>query len=214
MRAVPEEFDDDFDDDEDDDELLRQWQEAEQQAVATLREALGGSVGAAAPDTAVAAAADRIRAGVKDRAWPYRHIADAAGWSGQPPAKDQQCCVEAAGALIGMREDSGLDVEQSSLIMAIDPAAWLGAVIGLVRAGPGARADAGDLVGYLDACPEVEGELDDDDADLVQSAFELILHTWEATGVVDARHRLTGLGSWVVPRALAWAWHGDFDAQG
>lgn len=68
---------------------------------------------------------------------------------------------------------------------------WLGAVIGLVRAGPGTPADGNQLVEYIDACPETEGEIDPDDAALMASSFDLVLDTWEAAGSIDEHHRLT-----------------------
>jgi hypothetical protein len=199
-------------DDEDDEEFFRAWDEAERDAVTVLREALAGSVGAAPPEPEMAAATARLRTGVAEDRWPVRHIASAAGWSGNPPADDRRYCVEAAGAMIAMREESGLEVEQESAIMTLDHADWLGAVIGAVRAGPGAPVDDHNLVGYINSCPEIDGELDPDDVTLIESAFDFVVYTWEAAGVVDENRRLTTLGTWVLPRALAWAWHADFDS--
>jgi hypothetical protein len=54
--------------------------------------------------------------------------------------------------------------------------------------------------------------VDPDDADLVELAFEVVLPTWEAVGAVDADRRLTALGAWGLPRALARAWGGDLNA--
>jgi hypothetical protein len=58
----------------------------------------------------------------------------------------------------------------------------------------------------------VDGTVDPDDADLVELAFEVVLPTWEAVGAVDADRRLTALGAWGLPGALARAWGGDLDA--
>jgi hypothetical protein len=38
-----------------------------------------------------------------------------------------------------------------------------------------------------------------------------VVPTWEAVGAVDADRRLTALGAWGLPRALARAWGSDFD---
>jgi hypothetical protein len=96
--------------------------------------------------------------------------------------------------------------------MALEFGDWLGAVIELVRAGVGASASPEDLVSNINDCPEVEGEVAPEDASVVQTAFELVLPAWEATGAVDDRRRLTSLGRWGLPRALAWAWDHDFDS--
>lgn len=85
----------------------------------------------------------------------------------------------------------------------------------MVRSGPGAPAEPEDIPAYIDAFPEIEGTLDPDDRDILESAFDFMMHCWDAAGVVDgvdgADRRLTALGAWVLPRALAWAWGEDFD---
>jgi hypothetical protein len=113
-----------------------------------------------------------------------------------------------------MREESGLDDEAEASLMALQHADWLGAFVGLVRAGIGASAEPQALVGYINRSPEVEGELDFDDAGPAENAFELILPAWEAAGAVDGNRRLTALGRWGLPRVLAWAWSGDFGSRG
>lgn len=199
--------------DEDDEAFLREWDEAEREAVSILRAALAGMVGAGPPERELAEVAVGIRAGVAGRRWPFRYLAGAAGWAGAPPVDDRRCCVEAAGALIAMRDESGMGAEEESAIMALELGDWLGAVIGVVRAGPGAPADDHDLIGYINRCPEIEGEVDPEDQVLIESAFDTVVHGWAAAGVVDENRRLTRLGTWALPRALAWAWGGDFDAE-
>lgn len=192
------------------DAVFRHLDEAEREAVAVLRSAL--PTGAPAPERELAAAAARLRIGVGAAEWPYPHVAAAAGWAGAVPADDRRCCVEAAGGLVALREESGLGADRESMLMALDLTDWLGAVLGLVRAGAGAGASTRDLVGYLEAAEEVDGQLDADEAELVESAFDLALDAWQAAGVVSADRQLTVLGEWLLPRALAWAWGADFDA--
>jgi hypothetical protein len=105
-------------------------------------------------------------------------------------------------------------VEEESTLMALEVADWLGAVLGLVRAGVGAPAEPEDLLRYIDECPELDGERDADDDAVLLLAFEAVLPAWEAAAVVDRHRRLTDLGRWGLPRALAWAWSGDFYAPG
>jgi hypothetical protein len=80
-----------------------------------------------------------------------------------------------------------------------------------VREGVGADASPEALLGYIDACPEIEGAINPDEAPLLEMAFELVLPAWEAAGAVDDSRRLTALGRWGLPRALAWAWGHRFD---
>ncbi len=55
--------------------------------------------------------------------------------------------------------------------------------------------------------------VDDEDRELIEAAFELLMPTWQAAEALDAGQRLTELGRWGLPRALAWAWGGEFDAD-
>lgn len=199
--------------DEDDELFLAEWDAAEQAAVELLRKALPGALGAPPPEPDLHQAAASIRDGVRQSRWPHQHIAAAAGWTGAPPRSDSQCCVEAAGALIGMYEESGLDDDEAATIMALEHADWLGAVIGLVRGGPGTAAAPRNLVALINDCPEVDGIVDPDETSILEAAFDSVLYSWEAAGVVDDNRRLTALGSWLLPRALAWAWDADFDDE-
>jgi hypothetical protein len=46
-----------------------------------------------------------------------------------------------------------------------------------VRGGAGANAEPAALVAAINDCPEVDGTVDPDDADLVELAFEAVLPT-------------------------------------
>lgn len=106
-----------------------------------------------------------------------------------------------------------MDPEEEAAVMALELADWLGAVVGLVRAGVGASASPEALVGYINECPEVDGTVEDEDAGVVKIAFEMVLPTWEAAGAIDPHRRLTALGEWGLPRALVQAWGGSFEDE-
>lgn len=198
--------------DEDDEEFLEAWEQAESAAVDLLRRALQGRIEEDPPPRMLAAAADRLRTGMKEHAWPYENMRRAAGFQSRKlPKGDLELWLGAAGGLIAMREESEMDPEEEASLVATEHADWLGAVVGLVRAGVGASAEPETIVAYINDCPEVEGKVDPEDAFLVEGAFELILPAWEAAGAVDADRNLTQLGRWGLPRALAWAWNGDLD---
>jgi hypothetical protein len=59
---------------------------------------------------------------------------------------------------------------------------------------------------------ELEADLDPDDEAHVQTAFWILALPWHVLGVTDQDQRLTALGAWILPRALARAWGSDFDA--
>jgi hypothetical protein len=203
---------DDWDEQAEDEELLAQWEQAEAEAVEVLRQALPAPMLAPLPAGELTAACRRLRTGLGRRDPAFETIRRAAGLDPLLPADDAELWLAAAGALIAMRESSGLDAELEASVMALELADWVGAVVGLVRGGVGASAEPAALVAAIDACPEVDGTVDPDDADLVELAFEVVVPTWEAVGAVDADRRLTELGAWGLPRALARAWGSDLHA--
>lgn len=193
------------------DEFLQEWQEADRTAVELLREALPGVAEASAPQEALATASQRVRDRLTD--WPYRHLAAAADWGRRLPADDETLWTQAAGALVSMHGESGLGSHEESSLMALQHADWAGAVIGLTRAGVGTRAWPEDLFDLADKCPEIEGSYEPDDREPIVFAFGLVVPIWEALGALDEHRRLTPLGHWGLPRALAWAWDGSLDEE-
>jgi hypothetical protein len=203
---------DDWDEQAEDEEFLAQWEQAEAEAVGVLRQALPPQARPPLPAGDLAAACRRLRAGLGQHDPAIETIRRAAALDLPLPADDAELWLAAAGALIAMREPSGLDPELEAAVMALELADWVGAVVGLVRGGVGANAEPAALVAAINECPEVDGTVDPDDADLVELAFEALLPTWEAVGAVDADRRLTALGAWGLPRALVRAWGSDLDA--
>lgn len=214
-RGVPLADDglDPYPDLDDDEEFFKAWDDAQAGAVDLLREALADLVGEEPPPGALELAADRLRTGIQDGRWPFQYIRRAAGFKrDRLPGNDLELWIAAAASLISMKDETGMGAEADAALMALELADWLGAVVGLVRAGVGASAEPEDLVEYINDCPEIDGEIDEDDESVVEYAFELLLPVWEAAGAVDSDRRLTALGRWGLPRAVAKAWNGEFDA--
>jgi hypothetical protein len=196
--------------DEDDEAFLEELEEADRQAVQLLREALPEVRDLPEPD-ALPSAAAVIRG--RSEGWPLEAAVRANGWSSESlPADDRQLWIETAGALVNMKNESGLPGEEEALVMTLDHADFAGAVLGAARAGVGSPAGSEELVAHAQECPDIEGELDPDDVEVIEAGFELIVPLWRVIGAIDADDRLTELGRWGLPRALAWAWDGDFDA--
>lgn len=154
--------------DEDDEEFIAALEAEEAAAVELLREAVPELRDAEPPSAELEAASKSLRAGITGGEWPYEHVALAAGWERTDlPVDDVEIWLGAVGGLVSPREDMGLDPEEEASIMALEVADWLGAVIGLVREGIGAPASPQALVSYINTCPEVEGEINPEDAVLV-----------------------------------------------
>ncbi len=197
----------------DDDEIDVAWEAERSEAVELLRDALTDIRRLPVPRAALRDAAAALRRLLAREGWMYSAMCRAAGWTPKRlPKDDLELWLGAAGGLVEARDETGMDVEEESAIMALEVADWLGAVLGFVRAGVGAPAEPEDLLRYVDECPELEGARDPDDDGVLLLAFELVLPAWEAARAIDHDRRLTELGHWGLPRALAWAWGEDFDA--
>jgi hypothetical protein len=208
-------FDDDLLDDLDDEELLAAWEEAERDAAELVAETLADAIPPRPDEAALAAAADRLR-----RVHHDGH--HAAGWMLRAAAivdpdeeDDDTLLCRAVAATIAMVAEPGLPAEDAATIMTLELADWAGAVIGLVRGGPGAPADPAALIAYAEQVEEIGTEaLDPDDHQVIASGFELVLLAWAAAGVVTgepASARLTPLGAWLLPQAVELAWQGEVE---
>jgi len=213
--STPDHLDDDpfayFD--EDDEEFLAALDDADRHAVGVLRDALSELRGAPAPEAELSSAASGVRDGFAGGHHPYGWLRAGAGFGDNVPAEDSDLLLSVVAGTISPREETGLDTEEESTLLVMEHADWGGAVIEMCRAGAGVRAEPEDLVKAIDECPEIDGTTDPDDVTLTETAFELVLFPWGLCGVVDEDRRLTPLGLWILPRALAQAWGGDFDAE-
>lgn len=99
-----------------------------------------------------------------------------------------------------------LSPRERDAVLILEWADWLGAVLGLVRAGPGARADGEALVDLVNRCPEVTSPIPKADRDRIAWAFDVVVEAWSELGVVDAAGALTEAGVGLLPAALDRAW--------
>lgn len=199
-----------FDDDEEDERFFEEWRRVERHAAEMVQGALAGERGKA-PPLAIADSAAAARSAIESRAYPVSWVARAAAMEGSPPEDGAELLVALAAAVIAPKEETGLDVEEESMLFSLELADWAGAVIELVREGPGAFARPRDFVAAVDRCPEIDGATDAGDLSLTEAAFSTVQLAWMGLGLVDRDQRLTEVGLWVLPRALTRAWHVDFD---
>lgn len=198
-------------DDPDDEAFLRAWEAVEQEAAGVVADALAPERGKPAPDDAASEAARTVRAAIQADAYPVSWVAQAAGLGSAPPDDDAELLPECAAATISPREETGLDLEEESMLLALEPADWAGTVIELARQGTGAPARPRDLVAAIDRCPEIGGATAGEDLGIVEAALSTAQLAWTGLGLVDHEDRLTEVGAWVLPRALTRAWGVDFD---
>ncbi len=199
----------------DEEQWVEEWGQADREAVELLRHALHDLQGAPAPE-ALADAASAARAGLAEAGHPFAWIAQAARLDHEPlPEDDADLLIRCVAATISPLEETGLETEEEATLLSLEHADWLGAIVSVVRAGPGADASPESLVDGIRHCPEVEleSDLDLDEVTHLETAFWIVAGPWAALGLTDRDQRLTPLGSWLLPRALARAWDGDFDQQ-
>jgi hypothetical protein len=195
---------------------LAEWDEAERQALGVLRQALDRYRGQPPPLDQLRAAATAVRSRLQQDGGSLEWVRQAAGLTDAPaPENDSELLLRLATATISPEEETGLDVEEESILLSLELGDWLGAIVSVVRNGPGGRASPAALVDGIGNCPEVvlESDLDVDDESHLNAAFWIVAVPWELLGIVDRDQRLTKLGEWLLPRALARAWNGDFDEE-
>ncbi len=201
--------------DEDFDDALDAWLAAEEEVAREAPELLRAALSAARaafPPAELATTAQRLRtalASVAHLGW----VSAAAGLGDAVPASDVELMTTLVAASISPREETALEAEEESLLLTLERADWLGAVVELVRAGAGARARAGTYVDAVYRCPEVElsPDADRDDDVITEAGFELVSLAWLALRLLDEDDRLTALDARVLPRGLAPAWGSEFD---
>lgn len=118
--------------------------------------------------------------------------------------------IEAAWIAAISGDVRGLPLEEQRAIVFLEWADWLGAGIGMARAGPGAQVDGERLVDLVNRCPEVSTTIDKRDRGYVAFAFGVALElVAEVGGVVDGE--LTPAGHAALTKAMAVVWTASAD---
>ncbi|MEQ8840088.1 MAG: hypothetical protein RIB98_03835 [Acidimicrobiales bacterium] len=98
-----------------------------------------------------------------------------------------------------------LSPAERDAVLTLEWADWLGAVIGLVRRGPGATVDGAALVDCINRCPEVDTTIPKGDRARIEWAFDVVIAPWDELGITEDG-TLTPLGIEALPAALHRAW--------
>ena len=99
-----------------------------------------------------------------------------------------------------------LDRREQQALCFLEWADWLGVLIGLVRAGPGASVDPASMVDLINRCDEVSSTVPQEDRDYIEYAFEVAIAMWSDTGVVeDGRLSSDGHAALVPAATDAWS---------
>lgn len=105
-----------------------------------------------------------------------------------------------------VRGDGGeLSGRERDALLWLEWADWLGAGIGLMRAGEGAEVSGAALVDHVNRCPEVSSAIDKADREYAEWAFTVAIDVLEDAGAVDAGC-LTANGRAALVPALVQVW--------
>ncbi|HUP73648.1 MAG TPA: hypothetical protein VM282_11470 [Acidimicrobiales bacterium] len=191
--------------------LLERWGAFEVELVEMMKSSLAPLRGIEPPHTLLASSAATVRAGLRSATSPIIEAGALSDFAADDidGLDDLELVSSVAAAWfepmlewdeypqIGLTVD---DLAQASVLEHTD---LLRVIIALAREGPGADASPVALARLLDATPE--------DREVTREAFGYFVTVWQAMGVVDSASRLTALGQWLLPRAFAARWGGDFD---
>lgn len=131
-----------------------------------------------------------------------------------PPDADEELWIVLAAGVVAPREGVPLDADRTGAWAALERADWAGAVIELVRAGPGAAVTPDAVLELIAACPEVEeADLSPEGRETLLTGLEVVIALWRFLGVAGPDGLLTPLGHWGLPEALAEAWEGQEAAE-
>ena len=118
---------------------------------------------------------------------------------------DTDVVLAAVAATVSPASLLPLDHDARTAVLDLEWADWLGAVIELVRRGPGTPVDPEALVDHINRNPEVTSTIPKKDRPRVGWAFGAVTDLWEPIGLADAGG-ITTFGCAVLPRALDRAW--------
>jgi hypothetical protein len=179
-------------------------QTADRAARSVLHAALGELDMIPPFDAAVAAAA--LRSDLDSGKWPAAAIV--AGGAVHDSGDDVETLMRAASAYVSARSLQMPD-DDADALGALEWADWLGAVIGLVRAGLGSEVSPTGLVDHVNRCPEVSTAIPKQDREFFERAFAVVIESWRFCGFLDLDGRLTETGLWAIPRGLDASWSGE-----
>jgi len=184
-----------------------EWIEPEALSWSTVATALGATQ-SQPPAEELRAAVDRLRDFEDNDDWPWDVLWAAAGLDdGELPDESEDLWLDLAAGVVVPRDAVPMDQEAEEAWASLEPSDWAGAVIGLVRAGPGQDASPPQLLRLIAECEEIDaGDLDAEAQESLLTAFATVVTLWQALGAVDEQGRLTALGRWGLPKALERAW--------
>ena len=91
--------------------------------------------------------------------------------------------------------------QQFTALVELEPADWIGVILGLSRSPVGTPVDGDVLVRFINRAPEITTTIPAADAPRISWTFEQMLFSWQITGVLDADGAVGEAAHWLLPHA-------------
>jgi len=201
-------------------DLGADFEEAQATAVAILRERVPPASLAPAPRDELSRACRWLRTGIESGDEAVPPLLLRADMSGSLDIPDEEIWLRAAAGIVAndqvtveIRPIDDDDVDGLLDVPRLGFSDWLTTVLTLIGAGVGTPVQHDQLLETLLNAPAL---LDDqeDDAELLSESLNFVLPLWRRLGAMDENSRLTALGVWGLPRALARSWRAELALEG
>ncbi len=160
---------------------------------------------AAEQPPAVAEALDQFTADVAAGDPDALTVFDIAGLDPEEPV-DLDRFIALIGSYLAPASLSPHTDPQFAALIELEPADWVGVILGMSRAAIGTDIDGDALVRFINKAPEITTTIPKADAPRLAWTFEQMLYAWEVTGVLTDVGAVSAAASWLLPRAAVAAW--------
>lgn len=119
---------------------------------------------------------------------------------------DTDTLVRLVGAYLSPKNLDAHTDPQFAALIELEPADWVGVVLGMARAAVGTEVDGRSIVGFINKAPEITTSIPKADAPHLAWTFEQMLFAWEVTGVLTDDGFVSNAARWLLPQAAVAVW--------
>ena len=119
---------------------------------------------------------------------------------------DIDTLIRLVGAYLSPKNLDAHTDPQFAALIELEPADWVGVVLGMARAAVGTEVDGRSIVGFINKAPEITTSIPKADAPHLAWTFEQMLFAWEVTGVLTDDGFVSNAARWLLPQAAVAVW--------
>ena len=185
-------------------ELPERNAEDDRYAADVLRSSMRSVLSEPAPsavDDARAVVAERVASNDPDAITVF----EVAGIDVTAPV-DTETLVRLTGAYLAPRNLDAHTDPQFAALIELEPADWVGVVLGMSRSPVGTEVTGRVMVDFINKAPEITTSIPKADAPHLAWTFEQMLFAWEVTGVLSDEGAVSSAARWLLPHAAVTVW--------